>query len=468
MRTRLLVVTFGILIPFSAAFAVQFRDVPKDHPYATEIYGLQKLGVFTGDTNPDGTPKGTARPEDPLQRDELLALTYRSMDKEIRNIYNNCFPDVAGLWSESIICTAKHNGDVQGYPDGTFGASNKVNNVETLKIVLTTLGFAIPKMTLKNQVGIDYKNVNVKSWYAPYLLSAVLHDLLPPDHTKDNNYYPENPTARGEAAYILHRALQIPMEERLKLSTEEEDEGEGPADESEEEPGSEDSQTDKGGDETGSEGETTPTGATLADFPLHRTGKTGDRGTTAFAFDLSEPGTVLVESTNLTSASTGIGCFLYLLGESGFSHEFFIGYEEGGSCTIRAALRAGKYQVEVRSRSEGAEYSLDVTPSEGDGNDGFIEAVSLRVGAPKTSTLMANDYEDWYRFRVGSTQNQRVMVTSAHNISCSIYPAEDVDLFGFEGPSCGKTYEYPSGTYYVSVKKTGEAAESQAYTVELR
>ena len=462
MRTRFIVTIIGILIPFSVALAEQFRDVPKDHPYATEIYGLQKLGVFTGDTNPDGTPKGTARPEDPLQRDELLALTYRANDEEVRNIYNNCFPDVAGLWSESIICTAKHNGDVQGYPDGTFGASNHVNNVETLKIVLTTLGFAIPKMTLKNQVGIDYKNVNVKSWYAPYLLAGVLHGLIPPEQTEDNDYRPEDKTTRAQAAYIIYHASMIPEEDRLKLPTEEDTEDE------DEETEDDESSSSSSSSETNNDEEVTPTGATLADFPLHRTGQTGERGTTAFAFDLSEPGTVLVEAVNLTSASTGIGCFLYLLGESGFSHEFFVGYEEGGSCTIRAALRAGKYQVEVRSRSEGAEYSLDVAPSEGDGNDGFIEAVSLRVGSPKTSTLIGNDFEDWYRFRVGSTQSHRVKLTSAHNLSCAIYPAEDVDLFGFEGPSCGKTYEYPSGTYYVSVKKTEEAAGSQTYTVELR
>lgn len=455
MRIRLFIVTLGMLVPFSVALAVQFRDVPKDHPYAKEIYGLQKLGVFTGDTNPDGTPKGTARPEDPLQRDELLALTYRAADKEVRNVYNNCFPDAVGLWSESIICTAKHNGDVQGYPDGTFGASNHVNNVETLKIVLSTLGFATPKMTLQEQVGIDYKNVNVKSWYAPYLLAAVMHDLLPPNQIKDNNYYPEKPTTRGEAAYILYRALQIPEEDRANLpdATEESSSSSKSSDEA---------------NETNNEEETTPTGATITDFPLHRTGQTGERGTTAFAFELSEPGTVLVEATNLTSASSGIDCFLYLLGESGFSNEFFIGYEEGGSCTTRAALRAGKYQVEIRSRSEGAEYSLDVTPSEGDGNDGFIEAVSLRIGAPKTGILSENDFEDWYRFRVGSKQNQRVMTTSAYNVSCSIYPAEDVDLFGFEGPSCGKTYEYPPGTYYISIKKTSGASEQQAYTVELR
>lgn len=439
----------GMLLPTATAMASAFQDVPKDHPYATEIYELQRLGIFTGDTKQDGTPKGTARPEDPLQRDELLALVYRAAGKEVRNIYNNCFPDVVGLWSESVVCTAKENKDIQGYPDGTFRPAQAVNHVEALKIILTTLGFTVPTMTLENQVGIDYKNVNVKSWYAPYLLLASRFNLLPAALTAENDFYPDAPTTRGEAAYLLAHALNIPVEDRTRLP-----ETVGAASTSSSSVDNE---------------ETMPTGATLVAFPLHRTEKTGDRGSAAFVFDLAEPGTVLMEARNNTSTASGIDCYLYLLGASGFSNEFFIGYREGASCSIRAALRAGRYQVEVRTRSEGAEFSLDLEPSsDGDGNDGFIEAVALRVGAPRNGTLASGDFEDWYRFRVDAAEPHRLSLSSPHDLACSIYPAEDVDLFGFEGPSCDKTEDYATGTYYVSLKKKSDIATTQTYTVELR
>ena len=432
MRLRIPAVVISLVLP-CAAFAAAFPDVMSDHPNADAIYDLQRRDIVRGSDD------GMFYPDNELNRAEGLTLLLRAADIDVRDIYGACFPDVVDTWYASTVCQAAHDNIVSGYPDGMFHGDRIINSVEFLKILLNALGFTVPDLSLENQVGIDFKNVNVKSWYAKYLFRAMEFNLIPADLIANNDFRPDGSINRAQAAEMIYRALAIESAERASS---------------------------RGA--SSSQSELIPTGATLVEFPIHKVGKTGERGATAFAFDLATPQTILIESTNITSTSTGMSCFLYLLGESGFSSEFFVGYQEGGSCFIRAALRAGRYQVEVRTKSEGADYSLNATPTQGDGNDGFTEAQALLVGSPKNAQLIAQDYEDWFRFRVDSETTHRVMMTSSSDLSCSIYPSEDVDLFGFEGPVCGDSYDFPPGTYYVSVKKKMEAAGTQTYSVELR
>ena len=433
MRFRTLATLIGIAIPL-AAFAVAFPDVTSNHPYADAIYDLQRRGIVRGGDD------GNFHPDQELNRAEGLTLLLRAADVEPRDIYNGCFPDAKGKWYETTVCHAAHDNILSGYPDGMFHGEKIINLVEFLKLLLNSLHFTTPELTLENQVGIDFKNVNVKSWYAKYLFRSMEFSLVPGDLMKNNDLRPDGAVTRAQAAEMIARALKIALEERSAAKH----------------------------SQSSSSARVTPTGASLVSFPIHLTGKTGERGSSAYAFDLTSPSTILVQATNLTSASTGLTCLLYLLGESGFSNEFFVGYEEGGSCFIRAALRAGSYQVEVRTKSEGADFSLNADAAEGDGNDGFTEAIALLPATPKTSKLAAQDYEDWYRFRISEKGMRRVMLTSGQPLSCNIYPDADVDLFGFEGPICGESYDYPSGTYYISVKKKSEASGTQSYTVELR
>ncbi len=431
-----------LLIPLSVALATSFSDVPATYPYALSIAELNKKGVILGDKNPDGTKETTTfRPYDSLNRAEILTLLYRASGRTPRAVLSACFPDVPlDAWFSSVICTALRDGFVQGYPDGNFRPEKTVVRVEAMKMVLRVLGFTVPELSQEDRLSLDLLGVTHSSWYAPYLHRAITLQLVPEDLMKNNEFIPDKELLRGEAAEMIYRALStndlLPSEDVPQ----------------------EDSMS----------GEITPTGATLVAFPLHRTGATGARGAASFAFDLDAAGTILVESANLSNAGGSISCYLYLLGESGFSSEFFIGYEEGNACFIRAALRVGRYQLEVRTPNEGEEFSLDAEPSSGDGNDGFVEATSLRVGYPRAGALPAHDYEDWFRFTMIEAADRKVDLSSSAHLSCTVFPGADVDLFGEEGPACDSTYSYPPGTYYVSVKRSPPAGNSLSYTIELR
>lgn len=430
---------FVLFLPISVALAGPFFDVPDDHPYIEALKDLKQRGVVTGDKNADGSAKGTVRPEDDLNRAELLALAYRAAGKEIRSIYRGCFPDAEG-WFEDLVCTAKQNGDVQGHPDGRFHPGDPVNNVAMLKIVLNALGFAIPTLTLENKVGLDYKNVNINSWYAPYLLAAVIHALLPPELTAGNDFHPDAFPSRGLAAEVIHRALQIPPGERGSIP------------------------------DTVRQHTAVPEGMTLIEVPFDRKGRTGERGALAFLFDLEEKSTVLITTENDSSSAVGLECFLYLLNASNLPDEIFMGFREGAKCFIRAALQPGRYQLEMRAGEAGEVIALQGVFASGDGNDGYGEAVALERATPVHGILEGEgpDYEDWFRFTMASTATRVVNLTADAELRCTVVPSFGVDLPSFDSPHCREPFEYPPGIYYVSVQRAAPATATQEYTIEVR
>jgi hypothetical protein len=333
-----------------------------------------------------------------------------------------------GAWFSEVVCTAIHDGYVQGYPDGKFRPEQVVNRVETLKIVLNVLEFTIPTLTQEDRLSLDFLNVTHSSWYAPYLHRAFSLGMIPEEMLAGNDFNPSSELLRGEAAEIIYRAMNT------------EDTLEGNCN----------------GEDTILE-----SGVPLKQLPIH----IEDSTIPAYAFDVSQNTTVEVRLTN--SDGGGMSCVLFRLEESGFSNEFYVGYEEDSSCYIRAALSQGRYQIEGRNADT---FDISVEPTDkGDKNDGFIQAVSLSEGQEVSETILSNEYEDWYRFIITEDSSpQTLTVNDGAEVSCGIYPSGNVDLFGEEGPQCQVEYEYPKGTYYVSIKRVAPLGSPLDYTIELQ
>jgi hypothetical protein len=51
-----------------------YGDVPQNHPHANAIAAATFYGLTAGDTAPDGTPLGTFRPDDPMNRAEAAKI----------------------------------------------------------------------------------------------------------------------------------------------------------------------------------------------------------------------------------------------------------------------------------------------------------------------------------------------------------------------------------------------------------
>ncbi|OIO54688.1 hypothetical protein AUJ46_02595 [Candidatus Peregrinibacteria bacterium CG1_02_54_53] len=112
----------------SSSFALAFTDVRSGvTPYARAIEALKADGVI------QGYDDGSFKPSLTINRAEFLKIILESRGGEFSGA--NCFPDVYDAWFAPYVCTAKEEGIVEGYPDGTFRPEQTITFVEAAKIL---------------------------------------------------------------------------------------------------------------------------------------------------------------------------------------------------------------------------------------------------------------------------------------------------------------------------------------------
>ena len=56
-----------------------FSDLPSASPFAAAIETAAKLGILSGDTDAQGKPKGSVRPNDLINRAEVVKIVVLAM-----------------------------------------------------------------------------------------------------------------------------------------------------------------------------------------------------------------------------------------------------------------------------------------------------------------------------------------------------------------------------------------------------
>jgi len=88
----------------------------------------------------NGYDDGTYQPTKKINRAEFLKILVGSAyPDEVVSGGENCFSDVRNDWYSKYVCLAKDKGIVEGYEDGSFKPSQEINAVEALKIIMETL-----------------------------------------------------------------------------------------------------------------------------------------------------------------------------------------------------------------------------------------------------------------------------------------------------------------------------------------
>ncbi len=136
-----------------------------------------------------GYEDGTYRPEQTINRAEFTKIVIESYfsPKDFEDFEGDCFTDVASTdWFSAYVCFAKEEEILKGYPDGSFGPGNPINQAEALKIIMNT------------DTDGDIPEVD-GDWYQKFLDEAEYIGML--------YFSPENPAAvpvtRGEMAYFI-------------------------------------------------------------------------------------------------------------------------------------------------------------------------------------------------------------------------------------------------------------------------
>lgn len=194
-----------LALPYAAA---AFTDVHAAHESRRAIDYLQREGVLQGYAD------GTFKPAFPINRAELLKVLVvgKGVDPALLP-QGGCFPDVADEWYAPYVCHAWQRGWVHGYGDGTFKPERQVSFVEALKMLGNARGYPQAPAEESMRRGIDSS-----SWFAPYLTTALLIDVVSYDQVWGPKAIPLHAgLSRGAVAQLLYRSLMAEGALRMPL-----------------------------------------------------------------------------------------------------------------------------------------------------------------------------------------------------------------------------------------------------------
>lgn len=185
----LLLAAFLTLAPIHTAHA-DFIDVSIGHLHHEAINYVQSQGFVSG------YPDGTFRPDQDISRAEFTkiivgaALNYSpDQDPSGFDIYalsGISFSDISsGEWYIPYLREAMSLNIINGYPDGTFKPSVKINFAEAAKIIVGAFKFE----TQSDPV-----------WYKPFIEVLTNKNAIPEDITS-----PDQIITRGQMAEIIYR-----------------------------------------------------------------------------------------------------------------------------------------------------------------------------------------------------------------------------------------------------------------------
>lgn len=427
--------------PIAVGAAGIFSDVPEGHAFRDDVEYLVRAGVVHG--NPDGK----FYPDRTVNRAEFLKMVYLAAGRTPKAIYAGCFSDVQrGSWYESYVCdaAARENGFVQGYPDKTFKPGNPVNRIEALKMAFTVLALEAPDLTEADKDIIKFVDVSTAAWYSRYLSAAYRNGMLPVAGQEGTRFFPDRELKRGEAAAYIVGAMQALSAQKQKAAS-----------------------------SSSSRAASSSSSAAVSYivknvvFPFSEEGQFTKTKPIAYMFSLTDAKTVLTVNAGITGFyASDISCRLYRLDTEGFSSEYYLGMQQDKSCTMTVAVPSGNYQLQIQPTVADTFYSVAAFKQTAtDGNDGFLEAVTLTRERPKTATLESNEFADWYTFTVSKTQTVTVEVAGDEPVTCVIYTPKEFDQFGFAGPECGKPYELTEGTYTIGIARKRDMAKRVTYVI---
>lgn len=430
-----------VLLP-SLVSAVSFPDVPTSYLYREQVGTLADMGVIKG--NPDGT----FSPNATVNRAELLTMLYRAAKKTYNTPTAACFKDVGiDAWYSGVVCDSAKKGYVGGYPDGYFRPANAVNRVEALKMIHTVLGLSVNASASIEPLK-TFSDVSLTAWYAPYMASAYAHRVLPISGQSSTFFFPEAALTRGEAAAYIFNGLGLTIKSEKNSSA------------------SSTVSTTRSTSSIRNTQQSSSAGPVLmaVDFPFSDDGMFQEKISKVYTFSLKQKttGTITID----VDQGATVQCRLYKLDkETSFALEYYVGQVVNNKCWMRVTLSSGNYQLEVLPSVKDAHYTLSTKIVTGDGNDGFVEAQNILKGSPKTGYLESEDFGEFYTFTLTAPKTLTVSVSNDDETDCLVYPMADVDLFGFSGPLCDASYEYPAGTYVVGVTRRAERDKKISFSV---
>lgn len=181
-----------------------FSDVNNKTPYKNSIMWMVTNGVING----DALPKTTFRPDDCVNRAEMLKLIYETTGENLDNLdkggqYSDVFADA---WYEPYVNKATLKGVVHGYPDNKFQPDQCVNRAEAMKMAIKEFGIE----DANGQEVYRFSDIDNNEWYFEYANTALERKLMGILHVISDGsakvkFFPMKSMTRKEAAEMLYK-----------------------------------------------------------------------------------------------------------------------------------------------------------------------------------------------------------------------------------------------------------------------
>jgi len=176
------------------AVATGFSDVSRAHKHYVAINFLNESGVI------GGYGDGTFKPENPINRAEVLKIILSGSGIEADEEFQASFPDVdEDHWFAKYVLKGKALGFVKGNDtDGTFAPAREVNLAEFIKMLLAANEIDVSMFSETAVI----PNVSLDDWFAPYLNYAAALGILERDSA--GNVDAGKILNRGEVANMMY------------------------------------------------------------------------------------------------------------------------------------------------------------------------------------------------------------------------------------------------------------------------
>lgn len=174
---------------------ISFNDLADEHWAYNELMYMVKNGIM------NGTGDGNIQPERTILREEFVKMLVLAMGLDLSD-NNTGFTDVSGNeWFAPYIATAKENGLVNGYEDGSVGIGEEISRQDMAVMIFRAAQLA--------ESGADdlFGDDEAISSYAKTSVYT-LRDMGVINGKDNGNFAPKATATRAETACTLYRAIK--------------------------------------------------------------------------------------------------------------------------------------------------------------------------------------------------------------------------------------------------------------------
>lgn len=175
---------------------VQFKDVPKTHPYFKEI------SYFSSKKYINGYEDGTFKPDKTLTRAHAAVILSKILELDTSNVENPNFKDVptSHVYYKEIAAVA-NNHLFSGKGDGTFDPNGELTRGQMAKII--SLAFELKAS--EGGSAIQFKDVSNKHWAYSYVQALAQNNVT--TGFQDGTFKPEQNISRAHFVVFVYRAI---------------------------------------------------------------------------------------------------------------------------------------------------------------------------------------------------------------------------------------------------------------------